>query len=65
MPGRTANVRYWAEIELNADIGFRVAFGPKADRGIGASKIYALLADFAHGEHNQQTVLRLGSVYDF
>jgi hypothetical protein len=26
MPGRTANVRYWGEIGLNADIGIRAAF---------------------------------------
>jgi hypothetical protein len=26
MPGRTANVRYWGEIGLNADIGFRAGF---------------------------------------
>jgi hypothetical protein len=28
MPGRTANVRYWGEIGLNADIGIGAAFGP-------------------------------------
>jgi hypothetical protein len=26
MPGRMANVRYWGEIGLNADIGIRAAF---------------------------------------
>jgi hypothetical protein len=26
MPGRTANVRYWGEIGLNADIGIRAGF---------------------------------------
>jgi hypothetical protein len=26
MPGRTANVRYWGEIGLNADIGFWAGF---------------------------------------
>ena len=30
MPGRTANVRYWGEIGLNADIGIRAAFDPIA-----------------------------------
>jgi hypothetical protein len=29
MPGRTANVRYWGEIGLNADIGFRAGFDPE------------------------------------
>jgi hypothetical protein len=29
MPGRTANVRYWGEIGLNADIGLRASFDPK------------------------------------
>jgi hypothetical protein len=33
MPGRTANVRYWGEIGLNADIGIRVAFDPTLDIG--------------------------------
>jgi hypothetical protein len=31
MPGRTANVRYWGEIGLNADIGLWAVFGPQAD----------------------------------
>jgi hypothetical protein len=28
MPGRTANVRYWSEIGLNADIGLWAGFDP-------------------------------------
>jgi hypothetical protein len=28
MPGRTANVRYWGEIGLNADIGLWAGFDP-------------------------------------
>jgi hypothetical protein len=33
MPGRTANVRYWGEIGLNADIGLRAVFEPQPDIG--------------------------------
>ena len=28
MPGRAANVRYWGQIGLNADIGIRAGFDP-------------------------------------
>jgi hypothetical protein len=31
MPRRTANVRYWGEIGLNADVGLWAGFGPEAD----------------------------------